>query len=104
MAVPATWYAASQSAYFSDYVSTTGIALGFTGNVATGVAGDTSSAYKAAMTQRFNLFRALSGVPGNVVLNPALNSKAQYGALMMAANQRISHFPPNTWTFRTQGN
>ncbi len=106
-AVPSTWYdistrSAAQAAYFNDYVPTTAVPLGFTGNVTTGQAGDTSAAYKTAMIQRFNFFRAMAGVPGNVTLNSTLNSRAQQGALMMAANGAITHTPPTNWKYWTQ--
>ncbi|MDZ4801234.1 MAG: DUF4214 domain-containing protein [Bryobacteraceae bacterium] len=105
-AIPNTWYnistrSISQLAYLNDYAPATGIALGFTGNVATGVAGDTSAAYKQAVINRVNYYRAMAGVPANITLGSTLNSKSQYGALMMAANQLISHTPPTSWMFYT---
>ena len=78
-----------------------GVAINWTGNIDTGDAGDTAASYKEATLIRVNYFRAMSGVPAGVVLNNAFSAKAQQAALMMSANNSLSHFPPAGWTFYT---
>src|SRR4051794_34055828 len=101
--IPATWYdlssRASAMSAWSDFLPTRNVPLGFTGNVQSGVAGDTSAAYKAAVLQRINWYRAMAGVPAWVTLNTTYNQNAQRAALMFAANGQISHFPPPTWIY-----
>lgn len=41
--------------------------------------------------------QAMAGVPATVKFNSTLSKKAQRAALMMAANQDLSHFPPAGW-------
>jgi hypothetical protein len=40
----------------------------------------------------------MAGIPANVQFDATFNSKAQQAALVMAANQNLSHSPPSTWT------
>ncbi len=88
--------------YRAVYAASDGVAMDWTGNYATGAAGDTSAAFKEATRVRINFFRALVGVPATVTLNAAFNSKAQQAALMMSANNTLQHTGiPTTWTFYT---
>lgn len=70
--------------------------IGFTGDVPSCNAGTTSAAFRAAVAQRFNFLRNLAGL-GNVTQDDALSGLAQASALMQAANNSLSHTPPNTW-------
>ncbi|MBX9703038.1 MAG: ATP-grasp domain-containing protein, partial [Silvanigrellaceae bacterium] len=47
--------------------------------------------------RRINFFRALTGYPGDIVFDATKSAKAQEAALMMAANNNLNHYPPNTW-------
>ncbi len=87
------FYAAEYSPAAPDY--------GWTGDVATCNAGDTSAAFKAAMLRRVNFYRAMAGIPANVTFTDAFNRKAQQAALMMAAEGSLSHSPPETWACYT---
>ncbi len=87
------FYAAEYSPAAPDY--------GWTGDVATCNAGDTSAAFKAAVLRRVNFYRAMAGIPANVTFTDAFNRKAQQAALMMAAEGSLSHFPPETWACYT---
>jgi uncharacterized protein YkwD len=40
-----------------------------------------------------NYLRALAGVPGDLTLNSDYTSKAQHGAVLMDANDVMSHYP-----------
>jgi hypothetical protein len=39
----------------------------------------------------------MAGLPGGVTLDPTENAAAQQAALMIAANDELSHSPPSTW-------
>jgi uncharacterized protein YkwD len=88
-------------AYQAIYVPTRNTPTGWTGNSANCTAGDTSPAYKTAMTRIVNYYRAMSGLPGNVALNTTFSAKAQQAALMMRANNSLSHTPPTNWACYT---
>jgi uncharacterized protein YkwD len=69
----------------------------WTGSVAACAAGDTTEAFKRAVLRRLNYYRAMAGLPGNLSLDLALSAKAQQAALMMDANNSLSHAPPTSW-------
>lgn len=71
-------------------------AMGFTGDVTAGRAGDTSATFKDAVLLRVNFFRAFAGLPAEIQFSPALNAKCQQAALLGALNNRISHTPAST--------
>lgn len=83
--------------YRDQYVMTSSPAPGWTGAVAGCVPGTTSAVFQAAVARRINYFRAMAGVPAGVVFAASLNTKAQAAALMMSANNNLSHTPPTTW-------
>ena len=87
-----TIYRASES-----YVSN----MAWTGSLATGRAGTTSAAFKEDVRRRINFYRALSGVPADIVFDSAKNEKCEESALMMSANGSLNHYPPATWRFYT---
>jgi uncharacterized protein YkwD len=96
------WYDTSnrevvRTAYNSVFAPTNGVSTGYVGNPAAGVAGNTSSVYKAAALTRVNYFRSMAGVPAISSFDTLLNTKAQSGALMLYANQTLSHNPPGSW-------
>ena len=98
----ADWYDTSnreaiRTAYNTLYAPTNGTPLGYVGSPATGIAGDTSTAYKSAVLTRINFFRAMGGVPSITGLDAIWNAKDQQGALMLYANQALSHSPPTNW-------
>lgn len=71
--------------------------FGWTGNVASCNAGDTSAAFKEGMATRINFFRAMAGIPATVTFDPTLNTRAQQAALMMSAEEDLSHNPGKSW-------
>jgi uncharacterized protein YkwD len=83
--------------YNSVFASSAGIASGWSGNVAGCNAGDTAAEYKAAILRRINWFRAMAGIPAAVQFDASFSQQAQQAALMMAANQQLSHTPPTNW-------
>ena len=84
-------------------------AIGFTGDVGACKEGTTSPAFRNAVLQRVNYFRAMAGV-ADVALDETLNTLAQKGALLQSANvdfnggTGLSHTPPASWKcFSTDG-
>ena len=77
--------------------------LGWTGNISAGLPGTTSAAFKEDVRRRVNYYRALAGLPGDIVFNAVKSAKCQQAALMMSANNNLNHNPPTTWTFYTVG-
>lgn len=79
--------------------------LGWTGNVADCTAGTVSSTSINKNLQRINYFRRLCGLSDNITFDNTKNQKCQEAALIMDANNRLSHFPPSNWTcFSENGN
>ncbi|HEY5913354.1 MAG TPA: CAP domain-containing protein [Verrucomicrobiae bacterium] len=83
--------------YQTVYRASQGAASGWTGNRSTCTAGTTSQAYADATILRVNYFRAMTGLPGDVILSNAWNLKAQDAALMMSAQGQLSHSPDTSW-------
>ena len=105
-AAASDWYdtlnrAAIAAAYNNVLVPSASVPMGWTGNLTTGDKGTTSPAYRNAVLTRVNWFRALAGVPATVSLNPVWSEADQQAALMMMANQQLSHTPPTSWLFYT---
>jgi len=69
----------------------------WTGSIGGCAAGDTTDAFKGAVLRRLNYFRAMAGLPGELTLDASLSAKAQQAALMMDANDSLSHSPPASW-------
>ncbi len=73
----------------------------WTGDVASCQAGDTTGTSRANALRLVNLYRALADLPA-VEDDAALNTAAQECALMMKANNQLSHEPPPSWTCWTE--
>lgn len=89
--------------YQTTYKASQGVSSGWTGNRNNCTAGTTSQAYADATILRVNYFRAMTGLPGDIVLSNAWNLKAQDAALMMSAQGQLSHSPGTNWTCYTAG-
>ena len=73
----------------------------YTGDVDECVAGTTSQAFRDSVAQRVNWYRRMAGLDP-VTESPALSATAQYKALIMLAEGRLSHFPGPDWScYRT---
>lgn len=83
--------------YQSVFAASNGVPPAWVGDVATCNAGTSSTESKDATLRRINWFRAMAGVPAAVQWDATFNQKAQQAALMMAANNKLSHTPPTTW-------
>ena len=71
--------------------------LAWTGNVAGCVPGTTGAAFKDDVRRRINFYRALSALPADISFNATKSGKDQEAALMMSANNSLSHTPPVGW-------
>jgi len=85
----------------TTYRASDGVAAGWDGARSNCDAGSTSQAYADATILRVNYFRAMVGLPGDVVLSNAWNLKAQEAALMMSAEGALDHTPDTSWTCYT---
>ncbi len=74
---------------------------GWQGDISAGTAGDTTHAFKASTLDAINFYRAMVGIPAEITFKEEWNEKAQQAALMMSANEQLSHTPPNSWTHYT---
>jgi uncharacterized protein YkwD len=97
LAVDTTNRAAVVDFFNTQYTPFSNVPIEWTGNHAGCVAGTTSAAFADATLRRVNVFRAMAGLPGTVVLDPTLNAQTQDAALMMSAEGALSHFPPPTF-------
>jgi uncharacterized protein YkwD len=73
------------------------VAAKWTGDIATCRAGTVSANYQTATIRRVNWYRAMAGLSASVVLDSEFSRKAQQAALMMSANNTLSHTPPSSW-------
>lgn len=77
------------------------VPVGWTGSVRTCRPGQVSEAARAATRRQVNYFRALAGLRP-VTFDADLQAVAQRTALMMDANDQLSHDPPDSWRCRTE--
>jgi hypothetical protein len=82
-----------QDRYLDEFRSGPVPALGWTGSFGSCVAGTTNAAFRDATRDRINYYRDLAGVPSWITLSGAFNSDAQAAALIMGANNALSHNP-----------
>lgn len=59
--------------------------------------GTNSPAFIDATLVRINWYRAMAGVPADITFDATFCEKDQYAALMMSANNALSHYPPSYW-------
>jgi hypothetical protein len=90
--------AAVVDAYFERYVPAASVASGWNGNVAGCLAGHLAVTYVDATLDRINFARWLAGLPDTVTAFGGLRQEsAQAAALMMSAQNALSHDPPTSW-------
>lgn len=83
--------------YQAVYASSNNIAVDWTGSISSCNAGTISTDYQNATLRRINWFRAMAGIPASITLDSVFNQKAQQAALMMSANNNLSHSPASSW-------
>ena len=87
-----------RSFYKAVYRSSDGVPMGSTAIVSSCVPGTNASAYQDGVLRRINWYRAMAGLPAGVTFNSTYCAKDQQAALMMSANNNLSHTPPNSWS------
>lgn len=85
-------------AYNDEYLGTELADPGWTGSVAGCVAGTNSQEANDLTLRRINYFRELVGLPGDITFNATYNANCMQAALIMKANNSLSHYPPSGWT------
>jgi len=88
--------------YISDYEGSNQYGADWTGSTSSCNSGTISNEALANTLKRVNYFRVSAGLPTITHFDTELNAKCQKGALMMYANQELSHTPPTTWSCYTQ--
>ncbi len=97
-----TWdRAAVKTAYDSAVVDGRRALPGWTGSVDTCTVGAESPASHTAGLGAVNFARAMNGLPP-VTLDAAASNRALSAALIMRANNSLSHNPPSTWKCWTE--
>ncbi len=74
-----------------------GVELEWSGSHAECNPGATNESFRRAVLRRINYFRAMAGVPADIVFAEEYNQKAQAAALMMSVNNALAHSPPTGW-------
>ncbi|MFT7475477.1 MAG: hypothetical protein ACI81L_002416, partial [Verrucomicrobiales bacterium] len=76
------------------------LATGWSGSASTCRAGASTDTHDAATVESINWFRRMAGL-NPVAENAAQSSGAQQAALMMHAQDQLSHFPSSGWSCHT---
>ena len=84
--------------YQSVYVPGASVPLAWSGALAACDPGTTDMAHQQAVVDRINYYRALADLPAVTLLGAPQTAGEQAAALMMAANNALSHTPPPSWT------
>ena len=84
--------------YRERYLASGEVDSDWNGSHAACDAGSTSPAFRDAILQRVNYFRAMAGVPADIQFLDELNARAQQVALMISANGKLSHTPDSSWS------
>ena len=77
--------------------------LGWTGSTSGCNAGTVSSDADSKVAMRINYFRRQTGLPDLITIDSSVQSKAQEAALIMLANNTLTHTPTSTMTCYTSG-
>lgn len=88
--------------YQTNYLGSAVATTGWTGNTANCNAGSLPQTTHDKVLQRINYFRRLVGLNDNTTLDASKFAMYQETALMMKANNALSHTPPSTWACYSQ--
>jgi uncharacterized protein YkwD len=94
--------AAVIDAYFNQYLPALQPAANWTGSASSCMPGTVDAAFTAATLSMINFYREMAGLT-DVTFDPALNDKAQQMALMITAQNALSHSPDPSWKCYTAG-
>ena len=84
--------------YESNYIISSPPPINWTGSHESCDPGTTSPDFQQAVLRRINYFRAMAGVPDDVLFSEESNLQAQAAALLMSVNYNLDHTPPESWT------
>jgi hypothetical protein len=84
--------------YNSVYAASDGVPIDSSAYIANCVAGANSAAFTTAILWRINWFRAMSGIPAGVTFSASEITSNQSAALMMSANNQVTHNIPTNWS------
>ncbi|MEO8302743.1 MAG: CAP domain-containing protein [Betaproteobacteria bacterium] len=84
--------------YNTVYLPGNLVGLTWSGSVAGCVVGSTNAAHQQAVIDRVNYYRSLVDLPTVTLLTGLPTTQSQSAALMMSANNSLSHSPPAGWT------
>jgi uncharacterized protein YkwD len=87
-----------RSFYNAIYPASDNVPINSTANISSCVAGTNSADFKDAVMRRINWFRAMAGVPAVETADAGNNAADQAAALMMSANNQLSHAPTPSWS------
>lgn len=87
---------AVNAAYARDYAPGLDTPTGWTGDDSGCRTGSSSTTSRAATLRAVNFVRSLGGL-APVTFDATLNARSQQTALIMSANQSLSHTPPRSW-------
>lgn len=91
--------------YEQLYLTSNVTNVGWTGNRTTCAAGTVAAGVSEKVLQRINYYRKLVGLPAKCTHDAALAVFAQKAALIMQANNTLTHTPTNTWAcYSSDGN
>ena len=85
---------------WNDYLAHNDVPSGYNGDPATCTPGTTTTEFKLAVRDRVNWYRNMVGLP-DVQLDLAASDDLQQTALMMAAQEAVSHYPDENWACHT---
>lgn len=88
--------------YEDNYLATELSDPGWTGSVNGCNAGSVSQESHDKVVQRINYFRRICGLSDNITHNASQDDMCQECALIMKANNNLSHYPPQSWKCWTQ--
>jgi len=91
----------AKKSYQDNYIGTKLNTIGWTGNEASCNSGDLSSETRKKVVKRVSYYRSLCGLPA-VTLNSSQNKSCQDAALIMMANNTLTHTPSSGMTCWTQ--
>ncbi len=95
-AVDVTSRSAVDAAYRRDFAPGLRVPTGWAGSDSRCIAGTQSSGSRTATLRALNFTRSLGGL-APVSFSSDLNARSQQTALLMSANDALSHAPPRSW-------
>lgn len=94
---------AAVSDYNTNYLGSVVTSTEWTGNTGSCSAGRCSQATANAVINRINYFRRMVGLNDDCQMDTSFYQQEQEAALMLSANNQLSHSPASTWSCYTTG-